>query len=156
MNTQEIKPKRCRRDSQFTPCQVPMKSTAFVSNQNVKVRLMLSVVKLQNTHSMPMLGKICEGQKSCRIIVRRQTAAILLSLTGLICSWLFNNVRLLLKILFSDKVDIILMKTSWAWRLYQKSISKNLLEIKQFIVYINIIFVWILFLNLISKYNSSF
>lgn len=88
MNTQEIKPKISRRNSQFTPCQVPMKSTAFVSNQNMKVSLTLSVVELQNTHSLPILGKIGKGQKSWGIIVLRPITAILLllSLTGLIYS----------------------------------------------------------------------
>lgn len=138
MNTQEVKPKSSTTDSQVAPCQVPMKSAVFPPNQNVMVSLTLSTAELQNTHSMPMLGKTCKGQKSGRIIVWKLMIAILhlLSLTGVIYFWVFN-IKLLLKIHLSDKIHIVLMKTSWIWRLYQKSIGKILLEIKLFILLIN-------------------
>lgn len=125
-------PKRSPIDSQLTPCQLPMMTTAFVPDQNMKVSLTLSTVELQSVHSMPVLGKICKGQKSCRITVLRPITAILLllPLTGQIYYRFFNKVRLLFKILLSNKVGIILMKPSWTWRLYQESVSKNLLEIK--------------------------
>lgn len=93
-------------------------------------------------HAFSAGARTCKGQKSGRIIVQMPTTAILhsLALTGVACYWVFN-VKLLLKILLSDKIHIVLMKTSGIWRLFQKSISKILLEIELFILLINNIFV---------------
>lgn len=123
------------RASQSPPCQAPRQPTVLVSGQRAGVTL--SMVALQDAHPVPVLGKTEKCWSHAEIVRQISALLLLLSLTGLIYSWLFNNIRLHLKISLSYNVKIILMKAPGTWRLNLKkeSISKNLVEIKLLIFF---------------------